>query len=102
MGLPIVTLPGEFMRGRQSMAMLELLGIEELIAHSMEEYLAVALRLATDAAYRQEISQKILAHGNRLFDDPAPPRVLGQILEQLVRDPLSLDAVDKPAEEHGT
>ena len=31
-GLPLVTLPGRFMRGRQSAGMLELMGIHELVA----------------------------------------------------------------------
>ena len=89
------------MRGRQSTAMLTLLGVEELIAKSTEEYLAIARKLAVDASYRQEISQTILAHRNRLFDDPAPPREFARILEHLVRDPLPPDAAGKPANEHG-
>ena len=101
MGLPIVTLPGEFMRGRQTMAMLKLLGVEELIAASPEEYLAIARRLATDPSYRDEISQRMQAHRNRLFDDPAPPQAFGQILEKLVRDPPSLAAASNTTDGHG-
>ena len=86
MGLPIVTLPGELMRGRQTMAMLTLLGIDELIANSNEDYLKIALRLATDKPYRYEISQRIIANQARLFDDPVPPRAFAKILEGLVRE----------------
>ncbi len=87
MGLPIVTLPGEFMRGRQTMAMLKLLGADELIADSKEGYLKIALRLATDKPYRHGISQRIIANQAQLFDDPAPPRAFAKILEDLVRNP---------------
>ncbi len=83
MGLPIVTLPGEFMRGRQTMGMLTLLGVEELIATSTDNYLAIARRLATDKHYRAEISAKILANLPRLFNDPAPPKALGELLQQI-------------------
>ncbi len=89
MGLPIVTLPGELMRGRQTMAMLKLLGLDELIANSNEDYLKIALRLATDKPYRQQISERIIANQAQLFDDPAPPRAFAQILEDLVRNPDS-------------
>lgn len=84
MGLPIVTLPGEFMRGRQTMGMLTLLGVEELIATSTDNYLAIAKRLATDKRTRDEISAKILANLARLFNDPAPPKALGELLQQMV------------------
>ena len=86
MGLPIVTLPGEFMRGRQTMGMLTLLEVEELIATSTEDYLAIALRLASDKTYRNGVSEKILANVSRLFNDAAPTKALGAILQSLVRD----------------
>ena len=84
MGLPIVTLPGEFMRGRQTMGMLTLLGVDELIATSTDDYLAIAKRVATDQEYRKEMSQKILANLGQLFDDAAPPKALGELLRSLV------------------
>ena len=83
MGLPTVTLPGEFMRGRQTMGMLALLGVEELIASTVDEYLALAKRVATDKAYRNALSTKILANSARLFNDPAPTAALGEILKSL-------------------
>ena len=83
MGLPIVTLPGEFMRGRQTMGMLTLLGVEELIATSTADYLAIAKRLASDKKYRADVSLKILANMNRLFNDPVPTKALGQLLQSL-------------------
>ena len=92
MGLPIVSLPGEFMRGRQTMAMLTLLGVEELIASSPEDYLRIAFRLATDKTYRQGISQRIIANQGKIFDDPAPPRAFAKLMEKLVREPATIAA----------
>lgn len=88
MGLPIVTLPGEFMRGRQTMGMLTLLGVEELIAKTTDDYLAIAKRLATEKAYRDEISAKILANMGRLFNDAAPPKALGKLLQAMIDAPV--------------
>jgi protein O-GlcNAc transferase len=75
-GLPIVTLPGEFMRGRQSAGMLSLAGIDELIARSRDDYIRIALQLGIEPAYRAVITQRILANRNRLFNDVAPLRTL--------------------------
>jgi predicted O-linked N-acetylglucosamine transferase (SPINDLY family) len=86
MGLPVVTLPGEFMRGRQTMGMLTLLGVEELIATSADDYLSIAKRLATDKPTRDDVSRRILANLPRLFDDPAPPQALGKLLQEMMVD----------------
>ena len=77
-------LPGEFMRGRQTRGMLTVLGVEELIVTSIDEYLTLARRLATDKQLRTSVSQKILANAGRLFNDSAPPIALGQLLLTLV------------------
>ena len=66
--LPIVTLPGQFMRGRQSAGMLRLLGVPELIAHDRPEYLAIAARLAAEPAWRAELRARISARQECLFE----------------------------------
>ena len=55
-GLPIVTLPGTFMRGRQSAGMLSLAGVDELIARDPDDYVRIAARLATDAQWRSALA----------------------------------------------
>jgi CRISPR-associated protein Csy1 len=67
-GLPIVTLPGAYMRGRQSAGMLRLLDVSELIAGDRAEYLALASRLVGDRAWRDELRARIRASHGRLFD----------------------------------
>ena len=74
------------------MAMLTLLGVEELIASSPEDYLRIAFRLATDKTYRQGISQRIIANQGKIFDDPAPPRAFAKLMEKLVREPATIAA----------
>lgn len=66
-GLPIVTLPGELMRGRQSFGMLSAMGLTELIAHDKQEYLCIALRLGHDSEWRQQISRRIEENTHRIF-----------------------------------
>jgi predicted O-linked N-acetylglucosamine transferase (SPINDLY family) len=80
-GLPIVTLPGAFMRGRQSMGMLELLGMPELIARDRAEYLAIAARLCADAPWRGDCVARIRAGQHLLFDVPAAIDALQTFLQ---------------------
>ena len=82
-GTPIVTLPGPYMRGRQSAAMLTLIGVPELIAQDRADYVRLALRIAHDRAYREVLRQRILAGGDALFDRPEPTQALAACLRQL-------------------
>lgn len=59
-GLPIVTLPGEFMRGRHTYAILTMMGIDELIADSPEAYIELAVRLAQNSEWRESLRTKII------------------------------------------
>jgi len=71
-GLPIVTLPGALMRGRQTAGMLDVMGAHDLIARSRDDYVRIAVKLATDAPWREEQCRRIVKGRDRLFDDRAP------------------------------
>ena len=83
-GLPIVTLPGQFMRGRQSFAMLKVMGCDELIARDRADYVSIALRIGRDAGIRNEISARIVAGREKLFSRNEPVRALESSLESFV------------------
>jgi len=80
-GLPIVTLPGAFMRGRQSAGMLALLGVPELIARDRVDYLAIAARLIADPAWRRQLAATIRAAQDRLFGVPDAIEPLQNLLQ---------------------
>ncbi|HET7844857.1 MAG TPA: hypothetical protein VFL14_11945 [Xanthomonadales bacterium] len=70
-GLPVVAQPGRFMRGRQSTAMLGMLGLDgELVARDPAEQVRIALRAATDHGLRARIAERIdvLFEGNNALD----------------------------------
>jgi predicted O-linked N-acetylglucosamine transferase (SPINDLY family) len=71
-GLPIVTLPGRFMRARQSAAMLAIAGVPELVATDVDDYVAIASRLARERVFRDAASARLQEGAARVFDDPAP------------------------------
>ncbi len=85
-GLPIVTLPGRFMRGRQSAGMLGLAGVGELVARDHDDYVRIAARLATDHEYRVAQAGRVRDGAATLFGDAAPVRAFADTLERLVRE----------------
>ncbi|MEP7064082.1 MAG: tetratricopeptide repeat protein [Betaproteobacteria bacterium] len=84
-GLPIVTLPGRFMRARQSAGMLRLMGVDGLIAANADDYLAIAARIADDRPWRDQQAAMIRDHRARIFDDPAPVSALAAAIEENAR-----------------
>jgi predicted O-linked N-acetylglucosamine transferase (SPINDLY family) len=69
-GLPVLTCMGESFVGRVAASLLGAVGLPELVTRSLDEYEALALKLATDPVLIASIRQKL--EGNRktcpLFD----------------------------------
>jgi protein O-GlcNAc transferase len=82
-GLPMVTYQGRFMRGRFASGILQRMGIAELIAPDTGSYVDLAVRLASDASYREHTRTRIESSRQVLFDDPAPIRSLESFLESV-------------------
>jgi len=85
--LPMVTLPGPFMRGRHCAAILQMLGVTETIAATVDDYVAIAVRLAKDPAERQALSARIKANRGKVYGDRACIAMLEDFLERAVRSP---------------
>ena len=61
MGVPVVTLSGETIVGRQTASMLAVMGHHELIAHSREQYVQLAVTLANNVMRLGELRQTLRA-----------------------------------------
>ena len=83
--LPIVTQPGKLMRGRHSAAILQMMGVTETIAGTLDDYVTIAARLANNPQERQAISRRIAENKQRVYRDPACIAALQDFLEQAVR-----------------
>jgi predicted O-linked N-acetylglucosamine transferase (SPINDLY family) len=68
-GLPVVTCPGRFMRGRHAYAMLTMMGITDTVANNPSEYCQIAIRLASDRSFYNLVQSKFKAQRHRLFND---------------------------------
>ena len=67
--LPIVTWPGELIVGRMTQACYRKMDFDALIAHSAEEYVSKAVRVATDRNCRRHVTEQIAARSDVLFND---------------------------------
>jgi predicted O-linked N-acetylglucosamine transferase (SPINDLY family) len=79
---PVVTLPGKLHRGRYTFAAYRTMGMTSCIAHSADEYVEIALRLANDRDYRREITNEVAATRGALFDNIGAVRELEDVLEE--------------------
>ena len=80
-GLPPVTWPGAALRGRHTYAFLRMIGLDELIASDFDSYVALAVRLARDAGWRDAVRSRVLERFAQLAGDTACVRALEAFLE---------------------
>jgi predicted O-linked N-acetylglucosamine transferase (SPINDLY family) len=83
-GIPIVTLPGSFMRGRMTFAFYKQMGIFDCVAADIQSFTDIAYTLATNKAWRDEISKKIRDQATALFEDMESVHELERFFEWAV------------------
>lgn len=83
---PVVTLPGEYMRGRVTYGQYRMMGFTDLVASSPEDYVEKALRLGNDTDYRVWARGEILSRSHLLYEDPVAPRELAAFFERACHD----------------
>ncbi|XWK86857.1 MAG: tetratricopeptide repeat protein [Phormidium sp.] len=83
--LPIVTQPGEFMRGRHADSFLKMIGVTETIGKTEAEYIEISVKLGLNTEWRQEVVEKIKANHDRLFDDQVCVQALEEFYAQVVQ-----------------
>jgi predicted O-linked N-acetylglucosamine transferase (SPINDLY family) len=82
--LPVVTLPGKFMRGRHSYAILKMMNVHETIANSIDEYVDIAVKLGKDPQWRKHISDRMSENKHRVYRDTTCIRALEDFIEKAV------------------
>jgi len=84
-GLPVVTCPGQFLRGRHTYAILKRMGLELLIAQDLQHYEDLAVQLGRDPQFRHQIRQQVQQRRDLLFEDRDCVAALAHFLRQAVR-----------------
>ena len=95
----VVTLPGEFQRGRFTLGCYRKMGVMDSVARTEREYVEIAVHLATDAAYRGTVERRIAEHSPALFESD---RIAGELEDCLLdlietargREPARLRGLD--------
>jgi predicted O-linked N-acetylglucosamine transferase (SPINDLY family) len=67
----VVTLPGRFLRGRHTAAILRMIGATETVADSVDGYVDLAVRLAQQPAFRARVRGDVAARKHRVARDRA-------------------------------
>ncbi len=85
LGTPVVSLPGEFLRGRITQALYRRMTFTDLIVSSADEYIHTAIHLGTDRTAHTISSSKILSACPILFENDDEVRVLDEWLWSLTK-----------------
>ncbi len=83
-GLPVVTHPGEFMRGRQTMGMLQQIGGGELICDSIASMIETAVDVANDSTRKRTLGAMLRENLPALTQSDAPLHALDATLNALL------------------
>lgn len=82
--LPIVTFPGRMMRSRHTAAILNMMGMKDEIAVSLEDYLTRAISLGSHPDKRLQMRQRIAAHKHLVYRDETAILALEDFLKSVI------------------
>ena len=80
LGIPAVTLPAPWVRGRMTLGWLRATGLEDLVAETPADYVRIALACGTDPAWRAAVVGRIEASRHLLFGQTGFIRELERFL----------------------
>ncbi len=86
MGTPVVHQPGAFMRGRHTLAFYRRMGLTAPIADTTENYAELAVRVANERAFRDDVRAQIAANSNKLFNEAESIREIEEVWAAALRD----------------
>jgi predicted O-linked N-acetylglucosamine transferase (SPINDLY family) len=83
LGVPVVTWPGEFMRGRVTTVASHQIGVTDLVAADHASYADLAVRFSHDRAWREDVAKRLRENAPRLYDDVSVVRELEEVLTRI-------------------
>ena len=75
-GVPVLTLPSNFLRGRITKALYDQMGVQDCVAESPERYIEIASWLGRNRDARLALRETILSKVGVLFENAAAVREL--------------------------
>ena len=83
--IPIVTMAGPLMRGRQTAGILTMMGVTETITETIDDHVAAAVRLAHDVPWRMAIKARMAENRHRVYRDRSCIVALEEFLYRVAR-----------------
>jgi predicted O-linked N-acetylglucosamine transferase (SPINDLY family) len=84
LGIPIVTLPSPFLRGRITLALYKQMEVLDCVAANPAEYIRIAVKLGTEPEYRALVRSKIVAANEALYENLEGVRELERFFQEAV------------------
>ena len=85
MGVPVVTLPHPMFAGRCTYGFYKLMNMTDLVARTRDEYVDLAVKLATDRDFNKAMRKKILERHGVLFESKTSVDGWNEFLEQVAK-----------------
>ncbi|HYC44820.1 MAG TPA: hypothetical protein VED01_04975 [Burkholderiales bacterium] len=86
-GALVVTLPSEFNRGRQTYGFFRKIGFMDTVASDAADYVAKAVRIATDAQHRAQLARLQASRVSALYEDAGAIRQIERFFETVAAAP---------------
>ncbi|HEY9840497.1 MAG: tetratricopeptide repeat protein [Candidatus Sericytochromatia bacterium] len=83
-GTPVITLPGQFMRGRVALAAYRQIGLSDCVAADEAEFVRLAVGIAGDPERRSRLSRDLVQASEALFEDAGAVAELRDCFQQLL------------------
>lgn len=85
-GVPVVTLPSNFIRGRFTKGFYEKMGVMDLVVTDKKQFVEKALKVAYDKDYRSQILSKIADNKDKLFLEQKSVDDYAEMLSKIAHD----------------
>lgn len=82
-GIPVLTLPTEYLRGRMCHAFYRTMDLPELVAQNRSDYVNIAVKLAYDSQFYQSVKQRLVDNSYLIWEDIEVPFMWSNFLTHL-------------------
>ena len=82
-GIPVLTLPTEYLRGRMCGSFYRTMDIPELMAKNKTDYVNIAVKLATDKNYYDLVRKKVQETSYLIWEDMEVPYMWSMLFSRL-------------------
>ncbi|MCB0209144.1 MAG: tetratricopeptide repeat protein [Anaerolineae bacterium] len=83
-GIPIVTMPTKFLRGRLTLGRYKKMGLMDCVVATPGEYVDLAVKLAINPDFHSQIKTNILTHNQVLYEDTEAVQQLEVFFKQAI------------------